>query len=148
MAAETWPCSECGERGVKNLLTRGYCADHLSALLATFGSGVGHPGPSIGVCWGLPQPAHGAGYWELRCLACGATWTGRPGEPCDWCERADENLRRWQAELLLRPELPDTADKRRADSLEAWCDRLRRGIDAGLISDYQAESALRRELER
>jgi hypothetical protein len=145
---DPWPCSKCGARGVRNLGTTGHCSRHLVELLATFGRGAGATGPGIGAQVGVDRPEHGAHMADLECLACGATWVGRPGDRCAWCERADANLARWQAELLLHPELPDPADCRRVAALGAWADRLQVAVAAGLITDHQGAQALRRERER
>ncbi len=85
-----------------------------------------------------------AGYRDLRCVSCSATWFGPPGEPCSWCVEALERMRHDQAEILLRPDLPDVDDARYAAGVMAWGERLARGIDAELIGKQTALAAWRK----
>lgn len=143
-----WPCSTCGQPGVRNLGARGYCTEHLIELLASFT--IGESGlPSIGMPIGLQRPEFGAGCEDLACVVCGATWVGRAGKACGYCERYNRMMCRWQGEMLLAAaELPAPGDRRRPDALKAWSERLAVAVAAGIVSDWAAEQALVRERAR
>ena len=68
--------------------------------------------------------------------------------PCPWCERSRRLLVEWQRELLLRPELPDPADRRWNGAMRAWAGRLARGVTAGVVGEQDADRAWRREVRR
>lgn len=80
------------------------------------------------------------------CDTCGATWETIDGDgTCNWCATADTNQRRWQAELTLHP--PDDIDPDNpADdgALTGWAERLHRAVQTGLVTEHQAETAIRR----
>jgi hypothetical protein len=115
---------------------------------------------------GIPRPDHGDGMYQLVCDACGAGWVGVDEEPCYWCERSLALLQEGQRAMLLDPpwlqsdagsmrydELSEI-DKavwdrtrgqiRGTDSVVAWVARLRRGVDADLITQNEAEAAMRK----
>lgn len=94
------------------------------------------------------RPDWGEDWAELACDRCGASWVGPIGEACDWCAVALERMRVWQAEKLLQPELPDRDDARRRHSLEAWAERLARGVEAELITAAEARAAFDRHKDR
>jgi hypothetical protein len=73
---------------------------------------------------------------------------GPIGEPCSWCTDALDNMRQWQAEILLRPELPDADDDRYEAAVQAWAERLGRGVRAELITESQMVAAISREVRR
>lgn len=101
-----WPCDDCLEQhidtpGVRNLGRRGYCAHHLHALYATFGAEAWVEG-GVGLQTGPVHPEYGPLEAELTCICCGATWTGIPGDPCWWCQRAIQIQADHQAQLSRR----------------------------------------------
>jgi len=93
---------------------------------------------SFGEQYGPLRPDYGPGWADLRCVTCGATWTGHIGEDCGWCDRRLELTRQYQAELLRDFELPDIDDIRRPAALEAWAQRLTVAVEAGTITADQA----------
>ena len=97
---------------------------------------------------GIDRPDHGTGAAMCRCVSCDATLVAIPGDPCPYCERSWERMRTWQAEKLLRYELPDPADARFLHVAKAWLDRLGRGLEAGLISESQLRTAWERRVVR
>ena len=145
MTAEPWPCHACGEPGARNIGTRGYCDEHLAALLDTFHSRRLH---GFGTRAGLERPEHGPGYADLVCTACSATWVGRPGDPCVWCERSREALFAHQRELLLRPPDVDLDDAALENRMIARGERLRRGVEAGIVDQAAARRAWERAVRR
>jgi hypothetical protein len=119
---------------------------------------------------GIRQPDLGPGMWNVACDVCEATWVGRPGDACSWCQRAEERQREDQRRLLLDPpwlhsdcgnvrydELSavDRAvwdrtrgQTRGADSIKAWHGRLVRGVESRLISEHEARTAWHRRGSR
>jgi hypothetical protein len=123
-----------------------YCAGHAELLLGPIRERVmlreGFEG--IGRSNGVYRPDHGPGMFELDCSACGYGWVGLAGQECNACAVTRERLAKWQAEKLLRPELPDRDSPRFDGAFEAWAERLARGVDAGLVTAHDATKALRR----
>jgi hypothetical protein len=161
-AVDRWPCFSCGSPGVRNLGTRGYCAGHLSTLYLTFDpTAFGFAG--IGVQAGPLRSDYGAGWAELRCVACSAEWVGVLFDPCPWCQHSSDLLLEQQRRLLLYPDwlesvrqgprYDDLDDVGRAiwdatrgqprghGSLAAWLVRLARAVDVGLITQPEADAA-------
>lgn len=159
-----WDCSECGAPGFQNVYSRGYCVSHLAELYRAFSPEVWD---LAGV--GLPEgrrPDHGEECFDLRCVACGATWVGAAFDPCGWCERERERLVADQRRQLLDPPwlASDAGDprydelsaldqavwdrtrgqRRDADSLEIWVGRLARAVEAGVITEDEARRAVDR----
>jgi hypothetical protein len=95
---------------------------------------------SIAVVDGRARPEFGPDVYEVRCLACRASWCGFVEQSCPWCARAEERQREVQAELLLRVEV----DRDDEDGLRAWAERLRVGVRAGIVTKDQARNAWRR----
>ena len=52
----------------------------------------------------------------------------------------------WQRELLLDVELPEPSDRRYAQSVKAWADRLARGVEAGIVTEIDARRAWSRKV--
>lgn len=146
LRGELWPCSTCGSLGVRNLGTRGYCGAHLSDLFRKLDERQ-FMLRGVGLLTGRERPEFGHGFAELECVHCLATWVGVPGDLCLWCEAVLRALQRYQAELVLRPDLPERTDKRRERAVAAWAEgRLAVAVEAGLVTDLEAERALRREM--
>lgn len=126
--SEKWPCSTCGKPGVKNLLTDGYCIDHLIELFSKFAF--------VDVGCGVDT-----GGGRLQCYVCGATWYGDEGETCGWCWRRDERMREEHVTMVTK--IPDNLSK---ESVKAWKDRMQIQVDAGNITEEEMENAIRRAL--
>jgi len=139
----SWPCSTCGEAGVKNLGTRGYCSLHLSDLLSKFDPVVFQLN-GVGLQDGRMRPDYGPHWADLRCCACGATWVGVPGDPCGWCTEALRIITEFQAELVCRRPDVDPAAANYDAAIVAWAERLARAVNAGLIDDATARRVLGR----
>lgn len=124
--------------------------DRVRHLLAVLERSLGMPIPELpwnggaGEPYGAQCPGYGPHVEELRCNACGATWAGVAGDPCGWCVDRLERQQEHQAELLLRPPSVDTDDIAHGTRMDAWIDRMAVGIDAGLITEAEAQAAWRR----
>lgn len=143
MTPQPWACVRCGAPGTRNLGTSGYCGNHLTELLDTFDPSI-WAANGIGLPRGLERPEFGTGQADLTCIACGATWVGAPADHCGWCRRSRELLADHQRSILLRvPEIdPDHQD---ADTvLMAWGARLRRAVEAGVLTRSQAKTVWHR----
>jgi hypothetical protein len=102
-----------------------------------------------------------------RCARCGATWTIDEGSECRWCAEGDARLLGDQRQALLWPDWATKRDDRyyriSPEDQEVWDatrgiprgekadgarrfygERLRRAVDAGLITMREADDALRR----
>lgn len=127
-----WPCTTCEAPGVRNLGTEGFCAHHLTQLYTRFD-------PAVFALHGIGLPGHTSSPHDLTCVACQATWTGTPGEPCPWCQRRHHHQLDHQTDLLLEPPDPLTAT-----TLTAWARRLATAVQAGLIDEHTARRTLQR----
>ena len=102
------------------------------------------------------------------CATCSAEWEGleRDGDWCPWCEAREADQRAAERALLLDPpwlrssagdaryDALDEVDRavwdrtrgqlRGSDSIVVWAARLRRAVDSGLITNHEAERAIRR----
>jgi hypothetical protein len=132
-----WPCDTCRNPGYRNVGMVGYCADHLAELYATF-----DPSHFGVIGYGLPD-----GPWQ-RCIRCGATWDGHIGQACRWCWTEYDSLLRLSAEAVLVPPDIDRDDKRHPDALAAWAKRLAVAVQAELITEQDARTAMKREAIR
>jgi hypothetical protein len=118
---------------------------------------------------GTPRPDHGPGWRNRTCATCSAGWVGheRDGQEwCPWCEDAQERQEAAERLLLLSPPWlasnhrhvrydglsePDRAvwdrtrgQSRNAGSVLAWLQRLERAVSVDLITQREAEHAIRR----
>jgi hypothetical protein len=136
----------CGRPADRLLASNAYCQGCLDAVLGPIRKAVARrTGIGYGEQHGPLRPDWGPRYAELQCCFCEAGWVGPVGEQCSWCDEALENMRRWQAEILMRPELPDHDDARYPDAVIAWMERLARGVVAELITEQQALAAVKRQ---
>lgn len=132
---------------MRNLGVKGYCATHLAQLYGTFAPEV-FALAGVGVPAGVERPEFGPAIVDLRCNACGATWSGPAGEACGWCERSHQQLLGHQAELVLAPPEIDPDDARWDDVMQGWANRLWVAVEAGIVEQRDAENALRRKVQR
>ena len=136
------PCSRCGAPGVRSLGVDDLCGSHLAELLSTFAPSV-WAFNGLGLPAGRQRPDLGPSVEELRCIACGATWCGLAGDRCAFCRRSAEHLAAHTRAMLLA--VPEVADGANADDvLRAWGARLRRGVDAGVVTRDEAERTWKR----
>jgi hypothetical protein len=130
-------CSRCPRQPAASLGTEWLCAEHYEAVMAPIRAAVAQRHPFLG--FGVD-----AGGGIVECSTCGATWRGRIGAPCAWCERRGERLLEEQAEMVLRQPDSDSHDEHHRDRMSAWVQRLRRAVEAGLITEQQANRAVER----
>jgi hypothetical protein len=147
MSAAPWPCSVCGAPGVRNVFARGYCATHLSELYRRFPAEV-WAFDGVGLQAGCHRPDHGPEYFELECIACGAGWVGALFERCPWCIELQLRMIEWQPENVLTPPDVDRDDRNYETRMTAWAERLVRAVDAGIVTEHQAQAAWSREVAR
>lgn len=133
-----WPCNTCGEPGVRNIGTIGYCVEHLTELVASF-----EPSNFDAVGFGLPHTTT-LGSECVQCVRCGATWDGKPLESCHYCSTALEAMRRHQADNVIQPPDVDPDDATYDDRMTGWAKRLRVAVNAGLITEKAAIVAMDR----
>jgi hypothetical protein len=93
----------------------------------------------VGMICGIARPEYGPAIYDLRCQVCEATWSGIPGDPCWWCEDALDRQRLYQIDLLLTIPDIDIADATYEARMRAWLQRMKVGVEAGLITRAQAE---------
>lgn len=138
----------CGAPGDRTICAFDYCPTCAETLLGPIRERViereGLEG--VGIRHGVDRPDHGAGFCDLRCNDCGALWVGRVGDPCAYCENSLLRMLTWQRELLLDVELPEPSDRRYAQSVKAWADRLARGVEAGIVTEIDARRAWSRKV--
>lgn len=147
-------CSRCPEPSVRMLGTEAFCTECAEAFLAPIRERVADldrerdPFAGHGRQDGPLRPDYGPGWADVRCDRCSATWVGKIGDSCGWCERSLALLLDMQREVLLHPDLPDPDDTRRKEAEGAWAERLGRAVAAGLLEKPIAENALLRELAK
>lgn len=142
-----WTCVRCGLPSARNLGADGYCAAHISEVYRSFDAQAWQ-GYGIGLPYGPARDDLVAGYADLRCVLCEATWTGPLFEDCQWCVREQERLARWRVErLLVAAEVDryDRDDPRYTEALDRWALELSEAENNGLITAQQARAALERE---
>lgn len=141
------PCA-CGQEATTtNVARTAMCETCAVTLLDIVRGRLTARRDGVGQGWqtGPLRPDYGPNWADLMCDSCGAGWTGPFGDPCSWCEKRVEQMRAGQRRLLLRPDLPDRADRQRSGSVKAWGDRLRIGYEAGTISRHDLDAAWNRE---
>ena len=137
-----WPCHKCGNPGVRNLGTSGYCSAHLAQLYATFDPAV-FALNGIMLQTGIIRSDYGSTYAECTCCACGAISVAVIGEPCQWCQQARHTMTDDQITLVLRP-----PEHRTDDSMRVWAQRLANAVKIGLIDEQQALNTMERNATR
>lgn len=80
----------------------------------------------------------------VKCSKCGATWKGKEGTRCDWCDRRHARLLIEQTERVLEPPDSDSDDITHADKMMTWVQRLERAVTIGLITERHAQQAINR----
>lgn len=117
---------------------------------------------------GVPRPDHGVGFHTRLCTTCGAGWVGhqRDGDWCPWCAAAEAHQRAAERRLLLDPPWLRTdagtvrydalseadravwdrtrGQRRGTSSVLAWTKRLARAVETELITEREADVAIRR----
>jgi hypothetical protein len=79
----------------------------------------------------------------LECDRCKATWWGPyDREPCAYCIASARMDRAAQAALTLTP--PDVPEHVWETACEAWAGRLGRAVEAGLVTQRDADRAWKR----
>lgn len=148
MTGAPWPCSTCGQAGVRNVGVKGYCGEHLARLFRTFTHEVWQLN-GVGLQAGVLRPEFGPLMADLECIACRATWVGVPGDACAYCRRHRALLIEHQRDLLLRqPPHPSDEDTAPLDQrLMAWGERLRCAVLSGLVTRDEAQQAWRRAVD-
>ena len=140
-------CARCGvQPGTVHVCAQDWCEACWFAFREPIITRVIIDVPSVLVRVGIDRPEHGPGMVDVECNACGATMVGIPGESCAYCLGAWERMARWQAEKLLRPELPDPDDARFPQSAGAWLERLTVALRAGIITETQLRAAWERRV--
>ena len=143
MTTAPWPCSRCGTPGVRNIAASAFCGTHLTELFDTFDPSI-WAANGVGLPRGLERPEYGPGNADLTCVACGASWVAVPGDPCPFCGRSRELLAEHQRSLLIRPPDIDAKHQSYDTVMMAWGERLKRAVDAGVLTRTQAQAAWRR----
>ena len=143
MIAAPWPCSHCGNPGVRNLGAKGYCGEHLARLLRTFQDHIWQAN-GVGLPVGQVRPEFGPLMADLECIACDATWVGVPGDPCAYCRIHRNLLVQSQRDRILRAPSPADDDPLPLDQrMFAWGERLKRAVEAGLVTRDEAQRVWR-----
>lgn len=165
--AVTGPCRDCNAPSTRTIGRYPYCDDCADQIVADIRARIlSRDGTGIGTISGSREPNLGPHIWQLACSVCQATWSGRNGDPCPWCQDALERQRADQrAELLTPPWLTShtrasrydelsaidrtvwdhtRGHKRNAGSRRIWGERLGRAVQTGLITATEADTALNR----
>jgi hypothetical protein len=141
-------CSRCEAKPVRSLLGFDYCHSCAEAILAPIRDRVFTDEGGVG--WGrqagLMRPDWGPSCADVECTVCQATWVGRVGEPCGWCEASNAKQLRWQAEIVLTPPDADPADQRFEGAMQGWADRLAIAVQAEIITEAEARGVWDRSL--
>lgn len=94
---------------------------------------------------GCPPAVERARWLErvLRttCSECGASWEGTDYGPCTWCERKKAGQRDLLRRIALEP--PDLVHGVKAHEIALQLSRLADGLQSGVISEAEAERAMR-----
>ena len=125
-----------------------------------------HRSTVVGSAWALPRAegdrlwrnlgeslsaptVHVPGTADLTCRVCGATWVGRAGESCDWCEhRKAKLLRTRRMDALTEPAA--NLDGPLSDIEQAaagWAQRLAVAVKENLVTSTEADGAVKEWLK-
>lgn len=115
-----------------------FCVEHLAELVAKF-----DPAHFESIGFGMPHTTP-LGTECLRCVRCEATWVGPAFQACHYCSVALEVMRSHQAQLTLEPPDVDPDDTNYQPRMAAWAKRLRAAVDAQLITEKDAVTAMDR----
>ena len=142
-------CSQCDDYAWRTIGTKAFCHDCFEDLLQPIRHRVFLPEgfDGTGKATGA-RPDFGAGYHDLECNQCEATWVGRANEHCSYCAGMYTRSLEEQKRLLLRPDLPDIAADSRTAALDAWADRLATAVAAEVVTRPQARQAFNREAKK
>lgn len=132
-------CHKCAQPAVRSLGTQDWCHHCAEAFLAPLRA---KHAPSTFGGVGIPTGTTIRGLHPLHCDQCSATWHGTPHEPCGYCAREHAIALRIQAELVLTA--PDDITDR---SLNAWADRLVVAVDAGIVTQADADRTWKRAID-
>lgn len=149
-------CMKCGAPADLRRGTSDLCNDCWSDILESFSAAAWNPLDGFGVQVGSLAPEHGEGFAHLRCssLRCSATWVGRPGEACAYCQRRrfimDEATEIADAERAMRDHILTPPRRYQAESrpdfahrLNEWGRGMNRAVRAGLVPKADAMKAWR-----
>lgn len=139
-------CTRCPTDATATIGVEHYCSEHHAAILDPIRARVITPidTEGHGHQTGPLRPDWGQGWADLTCTTCQATWTGPIGEPCHWCQQANDLMIAHHVEAVLTPPETDPHDTNRRASLAAWLDRMMVARNAGLITRDEAERAWQR----
>lgn len=129
-------CSRCGQPATKAIATTDFCDTCHHNFLQPLRDK--HQPPTLHGTGKPIGPTNGP-HTQLQCNQCNATWTGTPNEPCNYCAHQYQYALRWQAELTLTPPDIDPDDINRDNTLNEWGQRLRRAVQAEIITLQQAQ---------
>jgi hypothetical protein len=121
----------CGVTAVRTLGTIAYCAECVEAILRPLMASRGIPVQ--------PRVDWGDQWFDVQCRTCETTWVGTDGEACAYCARRMDDTVVDQAALVLAP--PDTTT---VEAMTAWRERLKRAVDARVVTETQARYAFER----
>jgi hypothetical protein len=126
---------KCGTVAVRTLGTIAYCGDCVEAILRPL---MASRGVAI-----APYPEYGPGWYELKCRTCEAGWVGIDGDACSWCAIREAATVVDQGAVVTQP-----PDNRTPEALTAWRGRLKRAVEAGVITEMQARYAFERAQQK
>lgn len=145
----TMPLCRCGATAVRLIAAVAYCAQCADAILDPIRDRVGTVDGLVGraVRRGADALKFGPSAFHAACDRCEATWVALvEHEPCRWCQARHRLIAVEQAALTLRAPEVDEADRRHPEAMRAWAERLKRAIEAGIVTLEQADAAWRREV--
>jgi len=143
-------CTRCDNQAERSLGTEWLCADCHEAILAPIRARVlerdmlQETTHGKGVQCGPLEPDYGAGWAHLACDQCGATWVGKIGAACSWCQDRYQRLLDEQAQTVLTPPDVDHDDINYPAAIVAWAERLNRAVIAEIVSVEEASRAYRK----
>jgi hypothetical protein len=138
-------CSTCSAASVRTLGSGSYCEVCANAILDPIRERVILPTGFDGTGREIsPRPDCRNRWADLECSVCSATWTGRTGESCGWCEQRYKSMLAEQRDLLIHPSLPEPTDQHFDRAVDSWVERIGRGVLAGIVTESDARRAVER----